>query len=446
MIYFSNASQAVSDSIQMLKSINQDVTFARRDMAIEYYTYGNTSKYIQDFFGGSLQKELPIYTQNMTKRLINRKSLVYKNAPIRNFETDFVGYEDMIAKKNWKLKSFERVHNLVGTLPVMICWKDDHFTYQPIINFAPIFNPENPLEPMAITYLLNKMPEDVAYVEEDVYVYWSKTEHFLFDGEGRKYAPNEDNPEMINPYGILPFVFLQPNNMVDEFWNEGGMDIVDANRQIDLSMTMLQHHIRSAGGQVYIEGRVDDTEIELGLNKILAVEDGKVGSINPGVNIQSIIEGIKFQLLHIFQNHHITFDYGLSGSKSGVALKIENMELLESREDDVEKYRMIEKEIYEVEKAIAVYNGFVLPEMMTVDFAEIDFPDPEKEMEQWEWKWKHGLADKIDYLMEQDADRFQSREEAEDYLAERKSSSTNVKMKADQPENIFNINAGTEEN
>ena len=208
---------------------------------------------------------------------------------------------------------------------------------------------------------------------------------------------------------------------------------------------MLQHHIRKAGGQFVIQGNVETNNIELGLNKVVVIDDGQMSNLNPNVNIQAIIDGVKFQLQQVAINHHLTFDFGLSGSKSGVALKIENIELLESREDDVEKFRRVEKQLYKLEKAILeVEKNVSLPEDFNIDFAEIDFPDFEREREEWDWKFNHGMADVIDYLIFKDPDRFgtdeQARPQWEEYLAERKKSLTTVNEKGTVEESIFNFN------
>ena len=425
----STAKDVIADSIKTLKSYNQDKMFKTRDMAIEYYTFSNTKKYIEGYFEGTLQKEIPLYCQALTKRLINRISLTYKDAPVREVDND--AYFELTNKKDWNMKKFERLHNLLGTTALYVCWKNDKFLYYPILNFVPIFDPSDPMEPIALSYTIGKTTEDITKSQEDRFMYWSADEHFIFDIDGNKYAPTEENPDMINPYGVLPFVFAQPNNSVDEFWTESGMDIVLANKQIDIGMTMLQHHIRSAGGQFVIEGRVDENEIEVGLNKVVVLEDGNMSNLSPNTDINGIIEGIKFQLLHIFQNHHITFDYGLSGSKSGVALRIENIELLEAREDDVEKFRMLEKDIYKLEQII--YNtetGLNFPDDFSIDFAEIEFPvEPAMEQQLWEWKWTHGLADKIDYLQAIDPDGFADEEKAKAYLEERA-----TRIKTEEPE------------
>ncbi len=424
MIVFSTVEQVIQESIQKLKSYNQDKMFEKRDMAIDYYTFNNTSKYIDKYFSGTLQSEIPLYPVNMTARLINRISLVYKNPPVREIESDI--YEELTLHKNMRMKQFERLHNLVGTMAVQIGWNENKFIYNPIINFEPIFNYDDPLKPIAITYLLPKGTADnYSFNEPDMFMYWDNENHFIFDERGNITHVNEQD---INPYGVLPFIFLQPVTQIDEFWNEGALDIPIANCQVDIAMTMLQHHIRSAGGQWVVEGRIDANEVQLGLNKILAVEGGTVNNISAQTNIESIMNGIKFQLQQVAQNHHITFDFGLSGSKSGVALRMENMELLEAREDDVEKYRNTEKELYKIEKTIAeIEGGGILPEDIKIDFDEIEFPDADQEMKEWDWKFKNGLADKADYLMAKDPDGYPSREEALAYLEERKTETPSEK-------------------
>ena len=437
MIYFSTVEQAIQDSIQKLKSYNQDKMYEQRDKAIDYYTFNNTNKYIENYFEGSLQDEIPLYPVNMTARLINRISLVYKDPPKRDIEND--KYPDIIRRKNLKMKQFERLHNLLGTMAIQIGWKEDRFIYNPVINFEPIFDISDPLTPVALTYLLPKTKSDIYNKSQpDEFMYWDSENHFIFDERGKVTSINDDD---INPYGILPFVFLQPLQQVDEFWNDGAMDIPIANCQVDIAMTMLQHHIRSAGGQWVVEGRIDQNEVQLGLNKILAVEGGTVSNVSSNVNIASIIDGVKFQLQHVAQNHHITFDFGMSGSKSGVALRMENLELLESREDEVEKYKFAEKEMYDIEKTIASVEANInLPDEFKIDYDEVEFPDADQEMSEWEWKFKHGLADKIDYLIAHDPDGFPSREDAEAYLAERKISDNNVKLQSNDKETAFKMN------
>ena len=145
------------------------------------------------------------------------------------------------------------------------------------------------------------------------------------------------------------------------------------------------------------------------------------------------MEGIKHQIQHICSNHHIAFDFGISTQKSGVAIKLENLELLEAREDDVEKFRMVEEELHKVEqKIMQVEMNLSIPDEFHIDFTEIVFPDPAQELAQWDWWIANGIKDKIDYIMENDPDKFESREEAIEFLESR------VQQRTEQT-NIFSL-------
>ena len=438
MIYFSTAEQVMRDTLSELDSFNLNAMFKERDVALDYYSFNNTQKHIEDFFHAEFKADVPLYPQNMTKRLISRISMVYKDRANRLVEND--DYYDLIKIKDYRMKNIERVHNLLGTVAVMVCTRNGKFEYTPIIQFEPVFDSTDPLNPIGIVYPVTKPTQNTLHKDRvEEFVYWSAEETFRFSSDGKR-TTDESNPDMVNPYGVLPFVFLQPVTMVDEFWNEGANDIVIANKQLDIAMTLLQYHMRTAGGQMVIEGIVDVDEVRFGPGKAIALENASMNMLPNGADINSVIEGIKFQLQSVAQNHHITFDFGLSGSKSGVALKIENIELIEARQDEAEKFRFIEHQLYDIERVMAdVDYNVTLPDDFSVDFAEMEFPDIEREREEWDWKFAHGIADISDYLMENDPDRFPDRQSAEEHIAERKMTQTTVKKLADTEDNLFTL-------
>ena len=429
LIFYRSAEQSVKEALQSLKDTDTENYHKVRREALAYYQYKGTDEYVKPFFDSvSFQKELPIYTTNITKRLIKRISLTYKNAPTRNVDNE--KYIDLTRDKNLAMKQFERLHNLSGTVALRIGFKDGRFTYTPIMEYTPFFDAEDVLNPIGLSHSIR--------ADEDMFVYWSADEHFMYNGAGKRYRINEDN---VNPYGILPMVFAQPDTIVDEHFNLGAIDIAQANKQIDIALTMLSHHIKVAGGQFVGTGDIDLTKIEFGLYKMPVVPEGAaITNIAPGVNITNIIDGIKYQMLLVQGNHHIKFDFGFTGSKSGVSIKLENIELLEDREDSVEQFNVIEQRIYEIEKAIAWSElGIRLPDSFSINFAEIEFPDPDKKLERRDWNKQHGLENEVDWLIQDNPDGFEDREEAEEYLAERRKSLVSVKKKADEPENIFKL-------
>ncbi len=416
MIIFSNARQVIQESLKKYKADIIDRFFKERTMAVDYYTYDNTAKYIEDKFTGSINNEVDIYTTKMTKRLIDRISLVYKNTPNRTLESD--RYPQLIGQKDYKLKKIERIHNLLGTIAVRIKWNGDNFDYDPLLEFEPIFSDDDYINPIGIVYCLGHPDGSRGDVRDLKYVYWSDTEHFMFDYKGEIITP-EGNDEGINPYGVLPFVFIH-NDVIDNFWTTGeGFDIAQTNKQIDQQLTQLAFKLRMSDGILACNGRVDASNIQIGLNKLSVIEDGNMYSVNPQTNIQASIDAIKDQLTLLSTNHHLSFDWGVNGNQSGVAIKLNNLELMESREDAVEKFRQLEKNIYKIEKQIAITEiGINLPDDIFINFTEIEFPDPENERNKWDWLFSHNLASPIDYLMSKDAEL--TKEDAEELIIKNK--------------------------
>ena len=85
MIYYNNSKQAIDQSLSHYKDMNIKAMFKHRQKLINYYQHQNTDQYIKDYFGGTLQKEIPLYTTSITKKIINRISMVYKDAPVRMY-------------------------------------------------------------------------------------------------------------------------------------------------------------------------------------------------------------------------------------------------------------------------------------------------------------------------------------------------------------------------
>ena len=162
---FSSADQVIKDSIEKLKSVNSDKQDKVKNMCIDYYQYANTDRYISQYFSGSLTQEIPLYTINMTRRLIDRISLVYKNRPERDVEDE--RYSDITEDKDFLLKRIERMHNLLGTIAVQIVWKEDKFVYIPRFIFEPIFDYDDPMNPIGIVYPAQKTKDSIYQTKED---------------------------------------------------------------------------------------------------------------------------------------------------------------------------------------------------------------------------------------------------------------------------------------
>ena len=122
------------------------------------------------------------------------------------------------------------------------------------------------------------------------------------------------------------------------------------------------------------------------------------------------------------QNYHLSISF-VEGStaESGVALRLRNQELMDSRRSDVSRWREIEHKLFEVEeRLIAVEQGRDAGFLLGVDFEEsTEVLSEDEQRLKWDWELGKGLIDLADILMQQDPDKYPDRQDALDYLAER---------------------------
>ena len=145
--------------------------------------------------------------------------------------------------------------------------------------------------------------------------------------------------------------------------------------------------------------------------------------VSPPNSVPALTTSIESSYKMLAQNYHLSISFvdGTS-AESGVALRLRNQELMDSRRSDVERWKTIEKNLFEVEeRIIAVEQGRDAGFLLGVDYEEsTEILSDQEKREKWDWELSHGLIDEADILMQQDADKYPERQDALDYLAERK--------------------------
>ena len=144
--------------------------------------------------------------------------------------------------------------------------------------------------------------------------------------------------------------------------------------------------------------------------------------VSPPNSVPALVDSIESSYKMLAQNYHLSISFvdGTS-AESGVALRLRNQELMDSRRSDVERWKTIEKKLFEVEERIIINEigkdaGFLLG----VDYEEsTEILSDQEQREKWDWELSHGLIDEADILMQKDADKYPERQDALDYLAER---------------------------
>ena len=393
--------------------------------ALDYYK-GVTKEYVSKYFSDSTLNKVPIGNVNITKRVIDRISLVYMTPPIRQYSNELT--PDYFLEKDLKLQRLERMTNLLDGVLVKPCWriKDDGsgcIEYDIIMDYEPLFD-DDPLNPYAIVYPIAQKAEVLDNTPEQ-FVYWDAENTFVFDKNGKQYT-SDDNPDMVNPYGVLPFVecFRDGKPETDYLDTNASRDLIQTNLSINVAETNKNANIMfQSFGYLFVNGAgIDKDTMQIGQDKInyLGV-DGTISIVSPPNAVPALDESIQSSYKMLSQNYHlpISFVEG-TAAESGVALKMRNLELTDNRKSDVIRWRDIEYKLFDLERLIiAVEAGKDAGDLEDVDYSEsVEVLNDQEQRDKWEWELSKGLIDLADILMQQNPDL--TREEAEAELELRK--------------------------
>ncbi len=415
---------------------------ASRYEALDYYN-GETYDYTSKYFSQSTLDKVVAGNINITKRVIDRISLVYMQPPIRTYTNEDV--VDFFVEKDLKLQRLERMTNLLDAVLLKPVWRinkegNGTIEYDIISDYEPIFD-EDPLKPVAIIYPIT-MKATVMDNTPEQFAYWDNENHFIFDRNGKKYT-QEDNPDMINPYGVLPFVecFREGKPEFSYLDTNASNDLISTNLSINVAETNKNANVMfQSFGYLFVNGSgIDKDTMVVGQDKINYMGvDGSISIVSPPNAIPALDESIQSSYKMLAQNYHlpITFVEGTSAA-SGVALKMRNIELTDDRKSDITRWRDIEFKLFELERLmIAVEEGKDAGDLEDVDYSEsVEILSDKEQREKWDWELSHGLIDEADILMQKNPDL--TREEAEDYLFDRQQVEMQDADKEETPANTL---------
>ena len=446
MIFTDNTRAGIHRSIAEQRKFNADERRKIRQRAITAYRGEQLSD--PEWIGAYINREetdIPFSFTRLTKSIVDKRSLTYKRPPERLYDSATLpgDYVKASARKDIRFKTLERYTNLLGVNGMMPVLKNGKFRYDIINEFEPIFLRDDPQNPFAIQFLVHRDTEPSATGFDEEWAVWSPDFHFLVDGNGgelRSSLQPESYPH--NPFGILPVAFAHAEEIVDDFWTAGMGDVVHANQMIDIALTELNFVTRyQAFGQLYVTGTtLTGDAIKTGYNRLMTVEgqDTAVGVLNFNAPIKDIIETIRFQMELVSQNNNISMKWSVEGNPaSGFSLLVQNIDLMEAREDDLDQWQMFEKDLYEIETVIADKSGLAkLPELKSVNFVEPSFPiNAGEQRDKDEWDLGKGLVSIVELFKRGNPDSGLTDDKIKQMLID--NATLNKEVKPAQPVNAL---------
>ena len=373
------ASNLIENSIKNYKLNNLRQRYRMIDKLLDYYQGENTIHYIQDKFKARAFREVPITSYNVTKRMIDRMSRIYTLGASRTLDEKQEEYDSLTRFKDFKIKHIEKMTRLIGTIAVQVSWKDNgnglqYFEYTPFYKFDVISDPDNPLEALAIIYPMLLPVEDASQAPKEMFCYWDNQVKRIYNKDMQIVS------EEPHKYGRLPFIFLHKDHQIDSFFCYPAYDIISVNEMVNILFTELNLGMRfQMFGQYVATGLYSDEKIQrAGSDEIIVMPDGTDLSIlSPSVNISDALKLTRAMLELVAQNNHLQISFSETNRdrpSSGIALKIKDLERFEDYQDDLELYAHYERELYDLERSIALANKFELPFNFGVDFNEPEYP------------------------------------------------------------------------
>ena len=386
----------VMRSVREAQDIFESKTVAQKNTALDFYYNRNLDTHIEQWFPGDTLKQVPPFPMRMVPRFARARMLLYKQAPLRLLNGEENNdYKELAHHLNSKTREFAEVAWLLGECSLRSKWNEKHQRLD--YDIVPVYKKyfiQGESELFAMSYEIEKDSKG-----QRQFVFWSEARdgedgmHFIYSQGGKIKPLSED---MVNPYGLLPFSFM--NNSSD------ASDVIRAAVQIGIAMTEIALGVRFSLGQPVIQGVHESVDIKSGLDKVLFLPEGASFSyVSPGGSLNDMIESVKAMANQVAENNHLRIRWGESGGNvpSGEALKILEIENIESRESDIPLWREWELQRYNVDSAIIqAHTGKSLPENYSVDFGEVSFPlSPQEERAWLDWKMDKGIMTKKELLL-----------------------------------------------
>ena len=324
---------------------------------------------------------------NIYKQVINATSNVYSFGVDRTFESDDAKalYNDLRIDKT--MAQANKYMNAFNDVLVQVSW--DSKKEQPKIMLRLPHQTEvgySQGEVEWVAYFVEMVGKDN---DTERWAYWSSEEHYYIDktsGEDKIVAV-EDNDEMVNPFGVLPFVYLHNGWRDESFWDMyTGDDLTGGTIDMAVHLTFLNHIIKTQSFKQLV-GKGDNVGELLGqvLDPLsILTLTGQNTEISV-LDLQSNYDQLHKVVQELANN--LAIGYGVSPSQfrmtsqasSGFALQMENLKLDRFTLEQQADFKVYEQALFTLIGDVSDYYGKAINGEMTVDFVEPNYPASETE-------------------------------------------------------------------
>jgi hypothetical protein len=391
---------------------------------------------------------------NITKKIIDKISMVYKYPPSRKLVNEkgedlekaelyeqwisYVGIFDNYIqeaeeRKNLHHKVLHRSHYDTYTQQWKFWIYDDYLAH---------FLDTDPLNPVGYSIPVNPRvdKEDEVSQNGQIYLYFDDKHYFWYNTNGKFWTyfydsdGNKVDNEGENPYEKSPFNELRKGVPVNSYYVPGAVELIRMNEAINVNLNNLNMALHyQAFGIVWdntgLKGDNAPT-IKIGANKMTHMpKETTLNNLELNPQLIDMIETIKYEIQAVANMYHLNVNWHNEASPvSGFSLIVQNQDYIEERQKSVDEAEKQEKEIFKTIKAIQGYHSADMKEdepkipedsYLFVDFAEIDLPvNQSEDREQEKYEIENNIVSILDVIKSRNPDMDDN--QAKKKLAENK--------------------------
>jgi hypothetical protein len=386
---------------------------------------------------------------NVTKLMINELAVLYNEDPLREIkdgkESDKELFQDILDNTNLNntLQTVNEFVKLLKTVLVKAEWNEEDgrvvFRIFTPNMFDVIMDEQDPSKAKAIIYSKNYPdPSSQFYGNDDkvtnkddfgesdtVFHCWTDKNYFMFTyqmnqrGEAvAKLIDNPNNPSNINPYGTLGiFVAFRDSVVIDDFFAEGGDDLIVTNESINIKLTELNYLIKMQSFSIPVRKGANETApvildpsmtIDLPADDDMGKSDFKF--VSPDAKIMEVQSEIEQKLRRIALKYKMNPDmFTSSGNKSSSeSLQLQNYAQGRLIKKDKPYFRKCETQLFKMIKLVNNTHNKI--KFSDKAWLFVDFRDSEMPMTQTDKDahmltlFNNGLISKAEWLLEENPD------------------------------------------
>lgn len=439
MLFQNETIKAIEMGLRELEERNLSLETVKLEKLIDFYENYQIGHYLKGYGFDDEQGNwiIPQKNINITEKVIHKISTLYKNPPHREIlETkneemterwqEWVDYQK--GRFDMAMKQLERYTELTHLALFRPIYHPDlkQWLFYIETAFEPHFTEDLPLHPFAYSIPIKIDTVHHGDRQEIKWLFISKENYFFHDQTGKiQPAPGFENTD--NPFGILPLIESRRSMPVNQYEVAGAIDLVNSNHQLNVNLMNLDLILMSqAFGLFYENSGVPEQEwrnMKIAPNRMTHLpREASMEVLDPNPKIGDCINAIKFEMELLEATYNIKIQWSIEGNPaSGFSLLIQNIDLLEDREDAVLMGKMREYQIYDVIATMQQYyknaglldkkEPMLMPGAKTnILFAEIDFPiEQAQEIERIEHEYKWGKRTPVEDIMQ---DKGVNKEEA----------------------------------